>query len=103
MLLICGIDCSTYLRQRDGFAEFSKRLWQTPSLAGPRSSGGPAFQSFASTSGGNASSRIGVSSGNGNLRTVRGRWPSLWAFSNEGFNDENRNELQWLLHRDWST
>jgi hypothetical protein len=36
VLLICGLDCSAYLWQRDGFAEFSKQLRQTPSPAGPR-------------------------------------------------------------------
>jgi hypothetical protein len=41
VLLICGLDCSAYLWQRDGFAEFSKKLRQTPSPAGPRASGAP--------------------------------------------------------------
>jgi len=49
MLLICGIDCSTYLWQKDGFAEFSKQLRQTPSLAGPRAAA--LFQSEKSVSG----------------------------------------------------
>jgi hypothetical protein len=62
VLLICGRDCSAYLWPSDGFAEFSKKLRQTPSPAGPRAGGAPASKAWLQLPATRPRSRITASS-----------------------------------------